>query len=206
MGKHHQAITLSVLAVLCLFGIIFGVKALTAPFPEQSLVADEEPVCQDRDISAGESVGPQEVTVSVYNAGGRAGMASKTMTELIERGFSAGNSGNIDAKQVKFVQIWAETKDNPAARLVARQFGTKVKIVATDDLPGIGVVVVVGPNLKGMQKDAPSPSRPRPTRPSAARRSPDPRPHGPQRRSRISRSRWDHSGATGPADRCGRSR
>lgn len=155
MAQRHQGITLGILTALCLFGLFFGVRAITAPVPEQSLVADPKPVCQEREVKAGTKVGPQEVTVSVYNAGGRAGMASRTLQDLIEKGFSGGNSGNVEAPEVKRVQVWADARNNPAATLVARQFGPGTKVVAKDELPGIGVVVVVGPNLDGMLKDAP---------------------------------------------------
>lgn len=123
-----------------------------------SLIAEEEPVCQPREVKAGDKVGPQEVTVSVYNAGGRSGMASKTLQSLIERGFAPGKSGNIEADEVKWVQVWTDTRKNPAARLVARQFGKKVKVAVKEpkDLPGLGVVVVVGPGLEGLINDAPT--------------------------------------------------
>ncbi|WP_110207820.1 LytR C-terminal domain-containing protein [Nocardioides daejeonensis] len=156
MQRQHQTLTMGVLAALCVFALFFGMRAVTAPVPDQSLVADPEPACETRQISAGTKVGPQEVTVSVYNASGRAGMASKTMQELIERGFAPGNSGNVKAPEVAFVQVWTDSKDNPAAELVAKQFGPATKIVTDKTLPGIGVVVVIGPKIQPMPKDAPA--------------------------------------------------
>lgn len=158
MQSKHQATTLGVLVALCLFGLFFGVRALTAPLPSAMIVADEAPVCEPRDVAPGDTVGPQEVTVSVYNASNRSGMASRMMQGLMERGFSKGSSGNLDAPQVKFVQVWADKKRNPAARLVARQFGPNTVVIPKDDseLPGLGIVVIIGPNFKGLADDAPT--------------------------------------------------
>lgn len=158
MQSKHPAATLGVLVALCVFALFFGVRALTAPLPDGSIIAEDAPVCEPRDVSPGDTVGPQEVTVSVYNASNRSGMASRVMQGLMERGFSKGSSGNIDAPQVKFVQVWADKKRNPAARLVARQFGANTVVIRKDasEMPGLGIVVVIGPNLKGLVDDAPT--------------------------------------------------
>ena len=156
MQTRHQAATLGILVLLCLFGVFFGVRAVLAPLPDEILVSDDEPACEPREVKAGTKVGPQEVTVSVYNASGRAGRASQTLQALIERGYAPGTSGNIKAPKVKWVQVWTDTENNPGALLVARQFGEDgARIRVRDDLPGIGVVVVVGPGMEDLGADSP---------------------------------------------------
>ncbi len=152
-GRHAGA-TLAVLLGLCAIALFLGLRAVSQPFGEVELVEEAAPVCELRDLESGTPVATDEVTVSVYNAGGQSGAASRTLQGLIERGFGAGESGNIDAK-VQFVQIWADDKDNPAARLVAAQFGPRTKIATNRDLPGLGVVVVIGPRLGDLADEAP---------------------------------------------------
>ncbi len=158
MASKHAGATLGVLVALCAFGLFFGLKAISEPFTETSFVEEEPPACETRQIDTDTVIAADEVTVSVYNASGRDGAASKTLQGLIERGFGAGESGNVDAS-VKYVQVWADDKDNPAAQLVAAQFGPKTLIVTDKELPGVGIVVVVGPRLGAFDDDAPTEMR-----------------------------------------------
>lgn len=155
MGGKHTGATLAVLVGLCLVAFFYGLRAVSQPFGDAELVEPEPAVCEWRHLEAGTTISPDEVTVSVYNAGGQSGAASRTLQALIERGFGAGVSGNIQA-EVKFVQVWAEDRANPAAKLVAGQFGPRTLIVAKDELPGNGVVVVIGPKLRPLSDEAPA--------------------------------------------------
>jgi hypothetical protein len=148
--------TLLVLVLLCALGLFFGVRTLTGGLPDDPIVKDPEPTCVDRPIAADTKVFPADVMVSVYNGGGRSGVASRTMGELIDRGFVAGDTGNVSDADVKFVQVWADDPDSPAVQLVARQFGNRTKVVTDRPTLGLGVVVVVGEEFQRFGPTVPS--------------------------------------------------
>lgn len=143
--------TLLVLFLICLAMAFWGLRTVQQGFPETPISTNSGPYCVERQVAAGERVYPQDVMVSVYNAGGRAGGASRIMGDLVERGFARGLTGNAES-DLKFVQVWAEDPDNPAVQLVARQFGKRTKIVRDQPEMGEGVVVVVGSQLKGPRR------------------------------------------------------
>lgn len=151
-----SALTMTVLTALLVVGAVFGAKALFAPLPgsdddETATAAPCEP-----DLAKGELVRAKDVTVSVYNAGDRSGLADQTRGELVARGFLPGDIGNAPASmEVRFVRILAPRKDDPAARLVALQFGRNTLVQASDLDLGPGVAVLVGDAFAGL-RNAPS--------------------------------------------------
>lgn len=151
-----SAATLGVLAMLCMIGLLLGVRAVTADLPTDSLIKDPPPACEARTIEKGGTVAATDILVSVYNAGSRAGLASKTMSQLQERGFATGESGNAPkGTPVRHAQVWTEDPTNPAALIVARQFGRETKVVKGKPVLGIGVVVVVGDTFDKLVDRAP---------------------------------------------------
>ncbi|CAM3168999.1 LytR C-terminal domain-containing protein [Nocardioides dubius] len=156
MDHKRTTITLSALVLLCLFGLFFGLRAVTAELPGEGILNESAPTCTNRVVSAGSTITSEEITVSVYNGGGRSGLASRTMQEFVERGFSAGDSGNARDTGVKVAQVWADSKDNPAAQLVLRQLGKGFKIHTGKPALGVGVVVVLGSDFEQLAKSAPS--------------------------------------------------
>lgn len=154
---HHKtaAPTLLVLLLICLAMGAWGFKTLRQGFPESPISTTSGPYCIDRPVDAGAEVYPQDVMVSVYNAGTEAGVASRTMGDLLDRGFVRGLTGNVDS-DVRFVQVWSDEPRNPAVQLVARQFGKRTKIARGNPEMGQGVVVVVGDRLKGLKRKVPS--------------------------------------------------
>lgn len=144
--RKTSAPTLAGLVALCLLALFLGMRALTSDLPGAPTVTTTDAPCTDRTVTAGSKVFPADVLVSVYNAGNQPGVANRTMTELLNRGFVRGETGNVDdADGVRFVQVWAEDPDNPAVELVARQFGSRTKIVPPPTASlGPGVLVVVG--------------------------------------------------------------
>jgi len=148
----RSAITLGVLCLMLLLGLVWGVNALTAPFPSLVTVSEPSGPCADRSVTAGDRVGRGDVTVSVYNASTREGLAGDTMEKLVVRGFGVGETGNAPAgTKVRAVQIWTDDPTNPAVRLVASQFGEDAKVVEHTPL-GYGVTVVVGNELGALEK------------------------------------------------------
>ena len=143
----RSAATLTVLALLTCAAAVIGWKAATAPLPQ----AVESPDCIDTRLGVGDEVFPDQVAVSVFNGSRQNGLASRTLDELVDRGFHGVRTGNAP-ERVKGIQIWATNAKNPAVELVASQF-RQVKIVQGEAL-GPGVVIVVGDDAKKMKKPA----------------------------------------------------
>lgn len=142
----RAAITLAVLAVVFLAGITWAWSRVTEPFPEKVEAAP----CTDTLIREGEDVAPPQVMVTVLNAGGANGLASKTMDKLVEAGFGKGDTGNgpTDTGPLS-AQVWASDPGDPAAILMASYLGEDVEIV--DQRSGYpGVTIVVGKRFKGV--------------------------------------------------------
>ena len=136
-------LTLAVLAALLAFAAVWGWSALTEPLPKLA----KAPTCVETPIEAGDTVTPEQVTVSVLNAGKRAGLASRTMTAFMGQGFNRGDSGNAPAGTVvSNAQIWTDDPGSPAVALVASRL-EKAKVVQRD-VDQVVVVVVVGDRFR----------------------------------------------------------
>lgn len=152
------AATMTVLVLLLVLGAVLGWRAVTAPFSDTADAdsdSAEAQQCEDG-LAKGDLVHTDDVTVSVFNAGSRSGLAGQTQQQLVSRGFIPGSAGNApgNLSGVKYVRVLAPAKNDPAARLVARQFGPNTFIqVGRRDL-GPGVDVVVGDDFVGLV-DAP---------------------------------------------------
>lgn len=138
----RSALTLLVLTALLVAGTVWGWSALTQPLPAPDLAAEEPPLCTERTVQAGSTLGPGDVVVSVYNGGTTSGLAGRTLTRLAERGFVLGESGNA-GERVPFVQVWAPDRRDPAVRLVSSHLARDVRVVEREGL-GPGVTIVVG--------------------------------------------------------------
>jgi hypothetical protein len=130
---------MAVLLVLLMVGAAWGWSALTKPLPGLA----DAPTCVETAIEPGDTVTPEQVTVSVLNAGKRAGLASRTMTALVDQGFNRGDSANAPAgTAVARAQIWTDDPTSPAVALLASRL-KGVKVVPRD-VTQVGVVLVVG--------------------------------------------------------------
>lgn len=146
-----SAVTLlTLLAILVVFGLV-GWNQLSAPGPWDGEAAGGDDCIPG--LSKGDLVRTTDITVSVYNAGTRSGLASQTQEELVARGFLPGDIGNApdDLESVRKVQVLARSADDPAAQLVARQFAKGLKPSKHEDI-GSGVEVVVGDKFSGLVK------------------------------------------------------
>jgi hypothetical protein len=133
-------LTLAVLAVLLLAGVTWGWSALTQPFPHKATTQ----VCYATDLQPGDRVSAPKVTVSVFNASERGGLAERTMAAFEDQGFGAGDVGNAPKDSVvHYAQIWTKDRRDPAVRLVASRLGPHASIVSKKH-SGHGVIVMVG--------------------------------------------------------------
>ena len=156
MPRRHitTAITLLVLSGILALGLVVGMKSLFAPLPGSSdVAATPSPGCAVEQVKKGQRLRSNQVVVSVYNGGTRAGLAGKTLDRLVRRGFQQGEVGNAPGKaSPKFVQVWTTEKHDAAAHLVALQFGprTVVRVVKFDLSDGVDVVL--GNDFRGLVK------------------------------------------------------
>jgi hypothetical protein len=148
--------TLTALVVLLVVGAVVGWHSLTAPVdPEDPEPTPSASGCV-REFAKGDRVAASRVRVSVYNAGNRTGLAATVRNRLEARGFLPGEARNAPARyrDVRVVRVLAPSVRDPAARLVALQFGQKTFVQRTGVELGPGVEVVVGNNFVGLV-DAP---------------------------------------------------
>jgi hypothetical protein len=144
-------VTLAVLAAMLGFGAVWGWDKLTAPLPKLA----SAPACVETPIEPGDTVTPEQVTVSVLNAGRRSGLASRTMTALGDAGFNKGDSGNAPAKTaVTYAQIWTDDPSSPAVALLA-SWVPRARVVQ-HDIDQVGVVLVVGDKFRDLAHGKPS--------------------------------------------------
>jgi hypothetical protein len=140
-ARLRTAITLAALAALMLVGVAWGWGQVRKPFPGKVDAA----ICVDTSYRAGDELFIQDVTVNVFNASGREGLAAQTLAQLEEAGFAPGQSTNapkgtsISAP----AEIWVKDVDDPAAKLLRKRLG-KVPVVEHPENNTAGITVVVG--------------------------------------------------------------
>jgi len=139
----RTTVTLLALAALLMIAAVWGWHATMKPLPAKV----DSAICVDTPVKSGEKVYPQQVTVSVYNAGRREGLAGRTMQLLKDAGFTKGKAGNAASAKVEDVQIWTTEPQSPDVQLLATYFGDDVEIERREG-PGIGVTVVVGDQFR----------------------------------------------------------
>lgn len=153
MGRHiTTAVTLLVLTGILVLGAVWGWKALFAEIPDREPVrAEPSPSCSVQRLEPGQKVAARQIRVSVFNAGTRSGLAGDTLRALVGRGFLAGDAGNAPSDaDVRTVEVWSTTENDPRARLVALQFGKKVQVRFSDEDLGPGIDVVVGDRFRAL--------------------------------------------------------
>jgi len=153
MSRAYQVLTLVVAAAIFAFGAITGLRLLTS----SADTADAAPTCTTKTVQKGERLDSNLVTVNVFNASNRAGLANRVTINLQTNGFLGGTISNSEsATKPSRVAILTDDPRDPRVRLVARQFKDKVTYRKPDITVNSGVIVIVGDHYSGLHKNAPT--------------------------------------------------
>ena len=145
------SVTLVVLVVVLAAMAAYGYKSATAPLPSSPTSA---PTCSSAGNQVQRFLARSQVQVSVFNAGGRSGLASSSLDQLEALGFRPGNAGNAP-ENVRRAEVWTTQEDDSAAQLVARSLGRRTPVRVTEQDLGPGVDVLVGRRFGGPDPRAP---------------------------------------------------
>jgi hypothetical protein len=150
-------VSLAVGVVLVCVMAVWGYHAMTAPIVDTTRAGTTSgPSCKPADQKVSKYVHRGDVTVSVYNAGKRAGRAQATLDLLERAGFKPGAIGNAPSgTKVARAQVYSTKADDPAAELVARALGKNTQVVHSDEDLGPGIDVVIGDKFKQLDPSAP---------------------------------------------------
>src|SRR4051794_26277077 len=140
-ARLRTAVTLAALAVLTVLGVTWGWAQVLKPFPGKV----DAPICVDTSYKAGDELFVQDVTVSVFNASGREGLAARTLQQLEDAGFAAGQTANAPkgTSVTGPAEIWVKDLNDPAAKLLRPRLG-KVPVVEHPENTAAGITLVVG--------------------------------------------------------------
>ena len=89
MNRTHGGATIFVSIIVFVVGMFVGFKLLTA----SADTFDAAPTCENRTVAEGEKLTSNLVTVNVYNASQRAGLANRVGINLQRRGFLGRHRG-----------------------------------------------------------------------------------------------------------------
>ena len=151
MTTATRILTLTVAALVFAIGGLVGVRMLTARAGD---AVEAAPTCTDKVIKAGQPIDSNVITVNVFNASSRAGLANRVRIDLQKNGFRGGQIGNSEsAAKPRRVAILTSTPDDPRVALVAAQFRGKVEYAAPDIDVEDGIVVVVGDDYTRLRRE-----------------------------------------------------
>jgi len=151
MRRLTRMLTLAVAAAIFVVGGVVGFELLTQGTDK---VAQAE-TCTASVITAGSELNSNVVTVNVFNASNRSGLANRALIELQANGFLGGQIGNsTSATKPNRVAILTADAEDPRVKLVAAQFRDKVEFAPADLTVDEGIVIVVGDNYRGLKKKA----------------------------------------------------
>ncbi|MBS43641.1 MAG: hypothetical protein CMH83_10875 [Nocardioides sp.] len=103
-------------------------------------------------MQSGDELRAGTITVSVLNGSGRAGLASRTLSDLVGQGFGEGTSANVpEGVDVAVTEVWAAEK-TPAVRFLRGYLQGKSRFRQVADPAYPGLTVVVSERFKGVGK------------------------------------------------------
>jgi hypothetical protein len=164
--RHRRRIALTILAAVCALGLIgWGTLQLIDVFGGKGSTAQAAPgkkKCRKTDAAARSDAAPAAgkplpkpaaLTVNVFNATERSGLAKRTADELKKRGFKIGKIGNAPAaydKKIKGSAILlgpATAADGPLKVLGTQLAGAQQK---TDARKGADLDLIIGTGFKNL--------------------------------------------------------
>ena len=146
MNRTYSGPTIVVAVVLFVGGLLVGFKLLTA----SADTFDEAPTCENRAVAKGETLTSNLVTVNVFNASQRAGLANRVSINLQRRGFLSGTVANSTSEvEPDGVAILTDDREDPRVKLVAEQF-EGVEYAEPDIRATEGVTVIIGDGYKDL--------------------------------------------------------
>ena len=149
----RRNLTLLGAAVVFVLGLVAGFQMLIAKPGEPP----PAPTCENKTVAAGRELTSNLVTVNVFNASNRSGLANRVNINLQRNGFLGGEIGNdlSEAKPAP-VTILTNDRDDPRVKLVAAQFRNKVAYAVPDITVKEGVVIVIGDDFSKLKSKPPS--------------------------------------------------
>lgn len=152
-----RGLTLTVAFAVFIVGGFTGFRLLTADAGD---AVTATPTCKDTTIPAGSELTSNVVTVNVFNASARSGLANRVQIDLQKNGFLGGKIGNsTSAAKPNRVAILTDDPDDPRVKLVAAQLKNDkddIEFAAPDIAVEDGVTVVIGDNYRGLKDEAPT--------------------------------------------------
>lgn len=153
MSGAVRGLTLLGASVVLVFGAFTGFQLLTS----RADTVDPVPTCTNKTVKDGERLDSNLVTINVFNASTRSGLANRATIDLQANGFLGGEIGNSDsATKPSRVAILTDDPKDPRVVLVAKQFKDKVTYAEPDITVETGVVVIVGNKYSGLKSKAPT--------------------------------------------------
>lgn len=142
---------------------LVAVLAGAAWFGWRTVLSTAEPIarpgCSTPTPGTQQRAVAKNVTVNVYNAGTREGMATRTSRQLQAQGFTIGTVGNepTDSRlaKTKTAAVRGRDKSAPEVALLAVQVKKSHPRIVADDRKKSSVDLVVGDGFKGLDKKAP---------------------------------------------------
>ncbi len=152
-------ITMVVLLGVLLGAAYYGWRTVINPGSGDATTAPTTtgPTCEKKTvIKKGQRITARDVVVNVYNAGQRAGLASETLDELVNKGFKRGVAANAPSNIAagrNVTVILPGGQGAPQTRLVRNQFIGKVTYLKSASITP-GVDVIVGESFRGVAAHA----------------------------------------------------
>jgi hypothetical protein len=157
----RTAIVLGLLAVAVVVAFNWGWQQLTQPFgSEDTAATSATPTCTPAPEAVAALPAPDRITVNVYNASGRSGVAASTAEALRAEGFRIGAVDNDPlGKRLDGV---GEIRSAPKAKNRVDQLQRFVPgtVWVQDDRPGRNIDFAVGASFTELARPEPPPENP----------------------------------------------
>ena len=150
-----RGLTLTVALAIFVVGGFTGFQLLTADAGDTETTTA---TCKNTVVPSGSELASNVVTVNVFNASTRSGLANRVVIDLQKNGFLGGTIGNsTSAAKPNRVAILTDDPDDPRVKLVAAQFKNDkndIEYAAPDVTVESGIIVIVGDNYRGLKDEA----------------------------------------------------